>query len=252
MDGSYLIRYLFARGWAPRRQPWKSTSSGARRWATARRSATPCRIVQARRGAAPVVVVSAPAGHHRRPAGPGHARGGGRQERARRPDGRRRGAAQALPCDREGRAGQRGQRARSGKEAAAVAAEIDSSLDELASLLASLVALKELTPRTRDFVVSRGERLSAQMFAAALAAAGTPSAYVDATEIVFTDGPFGGASPNLALTDAGGAQEAAAADRRGQGAGRSRLHRQRRHRGRRGHRDRASARSRRWAAAAPT
>ena len=65
----------------------------------------------------------------------------------------------------------------------------------------SLAALKELTPRTRDFVVSRGERLSAQMFAAALAAAGTASAYVDATEIVFTEGPFGGASPNLALTD---------------------------------------------------
>ena len=39
------------------------------------------------------------------------------------------------------------------------------------------------------------------MFAAALAAAGTPSVYVDATEIVFTDGPFGGASPNLPLTD---------------------------------------------------
>ena len=120
-------------------------------------------------------------------------------------DGRRgrRGAAQALPCDRsrprsaawDGKSG-------AGKEASALAAEIDRSLDELASLLASLVALKELTPRTRDFVISRGERLSAQMFAAALAAAGTPSAYVDATEIVFTDGPFGGASPNLALTDA--------------------------------------------------
>ena len=87
------------------------------------------------------------------------------------------------------------------RTATGVAAEIDRSLDELASLLSSLAALKELTPRTRDFVVSRGERLSAQMFAAALAAAGTASAYVDATEIVFTEGPFGGASPNLALTD---------------------------------------------------
>ena len=89
-----------------------------------------------------------------------------------------------------------------GKEAPPSPPRSTARFDELASLLASLVALKELTPRTRDFVVSRGERLSAQMFAAALAAAGTPSAYVDATEIVFTDGPFGGASPNLALTDA--------------------------------------------------
>jgi aspartokinase/homoserine dehydrogenase 1 len=81
------------------------------------------------------------------------------------------------------------------------AAEIDRSFEELGSLLTSLLALKELTPRTRDFVVSRGERLSAQVFAAALAAAGVDALYVEATEIIFTDGPFGGASPNLMLTD---------------------------------------------------
>src|SRR5204863_826177 len=85
--------------------------------------------------------------------------------------------------------------------AAGVAEEIDRSIDELAALLSSLAAIKELTPRTRDFVVSRGERLSAQIFAGAMTAAGTPAVYVDATEIVFTEGPFGGASPNLALTD---------------------------------------------------
>jgi aspartokinase/homoserine dehydrogenase 1 len=84
---------------------------------------------------------------------------------------------------------------------AAVAAEIDRSFDELDSLLSSLVALKELTPRTRDFVVSRGERLSAAVFTAALGAAGVDAVYVDAPEIVFTDGPFGGAFPNLMLTD---------------------------------------------------
>ena len=84
---------------------------------------------------------------------------------------------------------------------AEVGAEIDRSFAELASLLGSLLALKELTPRTRDYVVSRGERLSARVFAAALATAGIDAVYVDATEIVFTDGPFGGASPNLVLTD---------------------------------------------------
>jgi len=88
-----------------------------------------------------------------------------------------------------------------GGAGAAVVAEIDRSIDELAALLSSLAALKELTPRTRDFVVSRGERLSAQIFAGAMSASGTPAVYVDATEIVFTDGPFGGASPNLPLTD---------------------------------------------------
>src|SRR5262245_31810608 len=88
-----------------------------------------------------------------------------------------------------------------GGAGAGVAAEIDRSIDELAALLSSLAALKELTPRTRDFVVSRGERLSAHIFAGAMSATGTPAVYVDATDIVFTEGPFGGASPNLALTD---------------------------------------------------
>src|SRR5256886_6155647 len=43
----------------------------------------------------------------------------------------------------------------------------------------------------------RGERLSAQLFAAALEAGDCPAAYVDATEVVQTDGTFGNASPDL-------------------------------------------------------
>jgi len=152
-------------------------------------------IVQGRR-AAPVVVVSAPAGitdvllglATRAVAGDK----GGREALDRDVEALRRRYHTIATAAVGGKRG---------KDGHAIAGEIDRSLDELASLLASLAALKELTPRTRDFVVSRGERLSAQMFAAALAAAGTPSAYVDATEIVFTEGPFGGASPNLALTD---------------------------------------------------
>ncbi|HEY2903626.1 MAG TPA: hypothetical protein VGL59_23785, partial [Polyangia bacterium] len=79
---------------------------------------------------------------------------------------------------------------------------IDQSLEELVGLLNSLTFLRELTARTSDLVVSRGERLSAQLFVAALAGSGVKARYVDALEVVFTDGPFGGASPNLNLTDA--------------------------------------------------
>jgi aspartokinase/homoserine dehydrogenase 1 len=92
----------------------------------------------------------------------------------------------------------RGAAARGTKE---VADEIARSMDELGRLLSSLAVLKELTARTRDFIVSRGERLSARLLAAALSAGGLRARYVDATEIIFTDGPFGGASPNLVLTD---------------------------------------------------
>ena len=82
-----------------------------------------------------------------------------------------------------------------------VADEIERSFDELDGLLRSLVVLNELTSRTSDFVLARGERLSARLFAAALNAAGTRARYVDAVDVVITDGPFGGASPNLMLTD---------------------------------------------------
>ncbi len=82
-----------------------------------------------------------------------------------------------------------------------VIGEIDRSFDELDGLLRSLLVLSELTARTSDFVLARGERLSARLMAAALNAAGTRARYVDAVDVVITDGPFGGASPNLMLTD---------------------------------------------------
>ncbi len=83
----------------------------------------------------------------------------------------------------------------------APAEEIDRSFDELDALLTSLLVLKELTPRTSDFIAARGERLSALLFVAALEAAGEKARYVDAVEVIITDGPYGGASPNLMLTD---------------------------------------------------
>jgi len=82
-----------------------------------------------------------------------------------------------------------------------VAEEIERSFDELEGLLRSLTVLSELTPRSSDFILARGERLSARLFAAALNAAGTRARYVDAVDVVITDGPFGGASPNLMVTD---------------------------------------------------
>ncbi len=77
---------------------------------------------------------------------------------------------------------------------------IDAAFAELEQLAGGLGVLREITPRTIDYLVARGERLSAQMFAAALEAAGCPAVYVDATEVVQTDGTFGNASPDLGGT----------------------------------------------------
>src|SRR5437868_7516745 len=78
---------------------------------------------------------------------------------------------------------------------------IDEAFAEVDHVAGGLGILRELTPRTTDYLVARGERLSAQLFAAALDAAGCPAAYVDATEIVQTDGTFGNASPDLRRTE---------------------------------------------------
>ncbi len=80
-------------------------------------------------------------------------------------------------------------------------AVIKAAMDELQTLSSGLLVLRELTPRTSDLVVSRGERVGARIFAAALSAAGVKAEYVDAMDVIETDGPFGGAAPNLAATD---------------------------------------------------
>lgn len=80
-------------------------------------------------------------------------------------------------------------------------AVIDEVFQELEELAQGLRRLRELTPRTNDYVVARGERLSAQLFAAALEAGGMKAQYVDAIEVIHTDAAFGHASPEFAKTD---------------------------------------------------
>ncbi|MEP6779907.1 MAG: bifunctional aspartate kinase/homoserine dehydrogenase I [Gemmatimonadaceae bacterium] len=82
-----------------------------------------------------------------------------------------------------------------------VLATIDAAFGELTVLLDGVASLRELTARTNDLIVARGERLSAIIVAASLAAMGRKAQYVDATEIILTDGLHGGAFPDLVATD---------------------------------------------------
>lgn len=79
-----------------------------------------------------------------------------------------------------------------------VVRRIDDSFRECFELARGLAVLRELTPRTRDYIVARGERLSATIVSAAL---GARAKFVDATELILTDGKFGNAFPDLAATD---------------------------------------------------
>lgn len=69
-------------------------------------------------------------------------------------------------------------------------------LAELAVLLKGISLVKELTPRTLDYVVSFGERLSTRIIAAAFEKAGVPASQHDAFDIgMLTDDQFGAAQP---------------------------------------------------------
>jgi bifunctional aspartokinase / homoserine dehydrogenase 1 len=79
--------------------------------------------------------------------------------------------------------------------------EIDARLSELEAIGRGLAAVGELTLRTTDLIVSRGERMGTRLFQATLEAAGIKSEYVDAIDLVSTHGPYGGASPDMPATD---------------------------------------------------
>jgi aspartokinase len=67
-------------------------------------------------------------------------------------------------------------------------ATIDAAAREYRDLCGAVAVLGHLEPRASDRLVSRGERMSAAILAAALSRAGRRATYVDATEIIATDG----------------------------------------------------------------
>ena len=79
--------------------------------------------------------------------------------------------------------------------------EIRTQMDELDALAHGLAVLRELTPRTSDYIASRGERLSARIVAAAITRAGRRAQFIDGPDVIRTNGQFGGASADLVATD---------------------------------------------------
>ncbi len=73
---------------------------------------------------------------------------------------------------------------------------VKDNLAELAVLLKGISLVKELTPRTLDYVVTFGERLSTRIIASYFTKAGIPAEQHDAFDIgLVTDDRFGGAQP---------------------------------------------------------
>ncbi|MDR1058884.1 MAG: aspartate kinase, partial [Treponema sp.] len=71
--------------------------------------------------------------------------------------------------------------------------ELKGSVSELARVLAGVAALRELSKRTLDYIMSFGERLSAFLLAQVLGSQGFNAEYLDTRPLIKTDEQFGGA-----------------------------------------------------------
>ena len=71
------------------------------------------------------------------------------------------------------------------RELRVAVADLDDLLTELRTLLTGISMLRELTPRSRDYLVSFGERLSVRMMSSYLCAQGVPAQFYDAWDTGF-------------------------------------------------------------------
>jgi len=89
-----------------------------------------------------------------------------------------------------------------GTEAEESRAFVHRAFAELEILTAAARIVGDVGPRESDLIVARGERLAARILAAAMRSTGIAAAFVDATELIETDGRFGHAAPDLGRTTA--------------------------------------------------
>ena len=82
----------------------------------------------------------------------------------------------------------------------ALAADINSTLDQLAAVVHALAVLREVSPRTLDVIAAMGELLSSRIVAAALNGAGISAEWVDARRAIVTTPDHMRATPLTAET----------------------------------------------------
>lgn len=81
----------------------------------------------------------------------------------------------------------------SGETLHIVRRKVNVLLDELEKLLYGIWLIKELSPRSKDHIMSFGERLSCTIINAALNQAGLIAEYIDSRKLIKTDNNFGNA-----------------------------------------------------------
>lgn len=80
-------------------------------------------------------------------------------------------------------------------------ARLKATLNELEDILHGVHMVKELTPRTRDYVMSFGERITADLICEYLKTRGADAEYVDTRRLIKTDTNFGNARVEFQQTN---------------------------------------------------
>jgi aspartokinase/homoserine dehydrogenase 1 len=76
-----------------------------------------------------------------------------------------------------------------------------ADFDELKEILHGVFLVRELTKRTLDFIISRGERNTAAMLTYVFNQQNTPAQYIDTRQYIITDNQFGSAKVDFDTTD---------------------------------------------------
>ncbi len=83
---------------------------------------------------------------------------------------------------------------------AALTRDLRAEFAATSDMVRALAALHEVSPRLLDVVAATGELASSRLVAAALAESGVPAAWIDARQVVVTDGEYTAAVPDMAAT----------------------------------------------------
>lgn len=79
--------------------------------------------------------------------------------------------------------------------------EVTRVLDDLQQVLYGIYLVKEMSPRSLDYVMSFGERLSAYIISQAFESCGTRAGFLDSRMLIQTDDSFGNARVNFNATN---------------------------------------------------
>jgi aspartokinase/homoserine dehydrogenase 1 len=82
-----------------------------------------------------------------------------------------------------------------------VSVKLDENHDTLKDLLKGIFLVREVSPRTMDYVLSFGERNSNFIIAESMKENGLPTSYLDARKVIKTNKEFGSAKINFKLTN---------------------------------------------------